>query len=504
MKKCQPYRDSCWATMLHRHRNYPNKKVRSSSHRIELPYYKSSSHCFYSSAVQEQVELWATKSGVVGDFFGDEFYQDIQGVAVSQSNTVIGCLADFWQAIANVIDDHTDEFSPVRWITPQKNTERIHFVVFPNCPDLYHYKTMFTFVTAMEFSKELCLHMGKRFSITLFHPHFKDSPKLFSPERHSPFPVSGLQFGGRYTIRHKPSLTSTQPKRQRGNGLQPAIDSDNDSDDDDDEESPTVASRIRDLEEQRKHFEVLYNSAAASGSHQDTVLSTRDYHTSTTTTTTNSPDSSLSLCFQQEQQIRRRNLSNETVQEMSQRWMEQNVNNNRALQFMDTIETYSISEHKIAEKVYADIWRAINDLFEDGRQADREAAMLKHQQVEASIQEEARSESQEKGATRFHQFEWMKSLSRPWQSAVKSQNDEEPRPVVKSSIFVATKFCAYNAESFKRFAITINAALKRLTDGRMFLEVFHPEYVGKQGFDNAKRRSPFPMIQICYEVKPQS
>lgn len=38
----------------------------------------------------------------------------------------------------------------------------------------------------------------------------------------------------------------------------------------------------------------------------------------------------------------------------------------------------------------------------------------------------------------------------------------------------------------------------------MFLEVFHPEYVGNQGYDSMLRRSPFPTIQICYEVRKTS
>jgi hypothetical protein len=65
---------------------------------------------------------------------------------------------------------------------------------------------------------------------------------------------------------------------------------------------------------------------------------------------------------------------------------------------------------------------------------------------------------------------------------------------------VSTKFCAFNAPAFKRFAITVNAVLKRFTGGRMFLEVFHNEYVGGNGFDPSIRRSPFPMIQVCYLV----
>lgn len=39
---------------------------------------------------------------------------------------------------------------------------------------------------------------------------------------------------------------------------------------------------------------------------------------------------------------------------------------------------------------------------------------------------------------------------------------------------------------------------------QMFLEVFHPEYVGNQGYDSQLRRSPFPTIQICYEVRKTS
>lgn len=38
----------------------------------------------------------------------------------------------------------------------------------------------------------------------------------------------------------------------------------------------------------------------------------------------------------------------------------------------------------------------------------------------------------------------------------------------------------------------------------MFIEVFHPEYVGNKGYNSELRRSPFPMIQVCYEVKRKS
>ena len=92
----------------------------------------------------------------------------------------------------------------------------------------------------------------------------------------------------------------------------------------------------------------------------------------------------------------------------------------------------------------------------------------------------------------------MHSLSNEKDTSADKDKKNDELPQVSSSLFIATKFNKYNAQAFKRFAITINAALKRITHGKMFLEVFHPEYVGNKGYNHALRRSPFPMIQICY------
>ena len=73
---------------------------------------------------------------------------------------------------------------------------------------------------------------------------------------------------------------------------------------------------------------------------------------------------------------------------------------------------------------------------------------------------------------------------------------------VISSLFIVKKYASYNASEFKRFAVTVNAALKYLTGGKMFLELFHPEYVANRvGAKHTSRRSPYPMIQICYRVR---
>jgi hypothetical protein len=463
------------------------------------------------------MQLWAKKYGVVGDDFGDKkVYRETLGMSVCGATSVVGCIADFWQAIVAVIDEHTDDVDPARWTikasdnVEKKNqnvlaVEQMCFAVFPNCKELYDYKTMFTFVTAMELSKELCLHLGSRFSLSLFHPKFKNSPRMLSPEKHSPFPCTGLQFGeppslvGRPKSTLPPTSESTPPKAtQRNSGtFKPPVDETEEGD------SHLIGSRIRDLDDQRNHFEALFNSAAVSGSDgDDSVVSLKDFYAEELV-------DSLSKSFENEQQLSKSNLPKSTVKRMLQTWIDQNRytdnvqrQQNRALQFIDTVadERWIISEHKIAERVYADIWKAINDLYDIGCRADKE--------YEARIlsSPENRTDDTLEKSQISSQSDYMKTQSQSFLSSRGVADDQQRdgvQPVIRSSVFVSTKFCSFNAQSFKRFAITINAALKRLTNGQMFLEVFHPEYVGRKGYNSVMRRSPFPMIQICYASKAE-
>ena len=68
----------------------------------------------------------------------------------------------------------------------------------------------------------------------------------------------------------------------------------------------------------------------------------------------------------------------------------------------------------------------------------------------------------------------------------------------KSTLFVTPRFHAFNPEAFKKFGVTVNTALEKLTEGKITVEVFHPEYVfRKKGGDNEMRRSPHPALVIC-------
>lgn len=425
------------------------------------------------------MEQWAEQSGVVDSRLGDERYRGTLETRVCTATSAVGAMADFWRAVVNVIDDHTDEHST--WIpstmrvpTDHSNgmkpahflsTEQL-FLIFPNCPELYNYKTMFTLVAAMEFSKEICQHLGKQFSLTLFHPQFKNSPKMLSPEKHSPFPCSGLQFG------EPPQLFEQKTKASKAR--------------DDENERNLIGSKIPDLDAHRKDFEVLFNSAAApdsaeSGTAEDNVVA------------------SFSKRFES---LRRESLPTETVKDRLVTWIGRNRylddssssrQPNRALLSIDTVgeDRWVFSENKMAEKVFLDVWKLISELYDIGQQADKDYDVSVSAEsgrfVELLPPQSTSGDSKASGTQKITQ-----------------DQQSQIRPVIVSSLFVPTKFCAYNAHSFKRFAVTINAALKRLTGGQMFLEVFHPEHVGKKDCDSATRRAPFPMMQVCYETKAKA
>jgi hypothetical protein len=134
----------------------------------------------------------------------------------------------------------------------------------------------------------------------------------------------------------------------------------------------------------------------------------------------------------------------DTVIERTQQWFETGLLRPcKALRYADTVgERWFVSKATISEEAYADIWAIIFELRQIG-------------------------------------------------------NDNSGGVV--SSIMIAPSFSSFNAPQWRTFAITVNATLKRLTDGKIFMEIFHPEYTGSMIANNDLRRSPFPTIQVCYK-----
>ena len=64
-----------------------------------------------------------------------------------------------------------------------------------------------------------------------------------------------------------------------------------------------------------------------------------------------------------------------------------------------------------------------------------------------------------------------------------------------SVILIASKFSLYDAQRFKRMAVSINKSLRNAED-EVSMELFHPEFVGLNDAASGFRRSPFPTLQF--------
>jgi len=372
--------------------------------------------CLTKKDIRSETTEWATKSGLVGNILGDEVYESIKSIHICTSKTVLECLADFWRTLVKVIDSETtDEFAEIT------DGTQLVLIVFPNCPEMYDYKVMSTIHTAIDFCSATCLHFGSKFTLTHFHPKFKNSPSMIYPTRHSPFPCFGLHFPGKYDeyVQHLSIKYGSDPKKKK---IAEA-------------ETPVEREWVK---ERANTFEVLYNKAAASS-------------------TSDNLSRSAAL-----RNISQRFHKNEVV-ETTKKWIAEarymstlpassKGEINRALEFADTIgsDSWHVVYDKTPEEVYAAIWRIICEMEQLGS-------------VEPTAIPEKKEEVDVTALRRFNQLQWMYSLGLP----VGGKVNESIPPKIMSAVFITTKFRAYNAEGFKRFAITVNAALKRLTSEKV-------------------------------------
>lgn len=441
------------------------QKNEKSTSRRQDGYDSESATALLNTDVKDEIQEWAHRSGLVGKHLGDEPYESLEAVHVSNATTISQVMSDFWKFTMTTIQEGTSEVTG-RWVGSKSHDSKessLRMIVFPRCKELYDYKVMSTVHAAIDFCSEICLHFGKQFTLTHFHPKYKNAQDMVHPTRHSPFPCLGLHFAGEFD-----DYVSRLSHKYGSDRAKTII------------ASAAPAPSREWVKERAATFEVLFNKAAASSTQDDLGRPTSLRN--------------LSQRFPKEEVI-----------EAAQSWVSQNklkqvstlsinaVNTpkrelNKALEFADTVGEWNVVYDKIPEEVYFKIWAAISKLDTSGEALDVVISKAK-----------SKSKDGEEVKSKYSQLEWMSLLPLPSFKNCKEENDGYKVDVI-SSMFVTTKFRAYNSEGFKRFAVTINAALKRLTGGKIFLEVFHPEYVGRKGYDNKLRRSPFPMIQICYQV----
>jgi hypothetical protein len=116
-------------------------------------------------------------------------YDSIQDVKIASScDTVLESLAYCWSVIADVLQEQQKE--------DQKNngsstTSSAQLVVFPRSLSLWDYDAMVNMLLAIQISKPF-LPPEYNLQLDLFHPRYKHSPRMWSPEMHAPFPTLGI------------------------------------------------------------------------------------------------------------------------------------------------------------------------------------------------------------------------------------------------------------------------------------------------------------------------
>jgi hypothetical protein len=408
-----------WRSFL-TNRTYTEEKVAAMETWL-TGYDATSASIMTDQSLARQMNEWIDRAGVIGTTCGDELYETLLTTSICRSTSVIACLAHYWTNIVQLIHQHGDT----------AKDGQVALTVFPNCQSLYNYQQMAMINAAVDFSKGLCQYVGKKVTVTLFHPSHKNTPRMWSPAKHAPFPTAGLEF---WT-----DGLSTKVSNSYNNHDEKKVDLTKGTTQFTSYDGYLDRGYVPNIQERRRTLELLFRSAAASS----TVMS-----------------------FNPEEIV-----SSDTVRQQTTQWMVAHVG--PLFSVSTTADRWTITDSTMGEELYASIWTAIDELSQLGQDADQlewEKKVLK------------------RSTSPFDPLAWNDILSK------------QPA-VVMTSMFVATKFHLYNAQTFKRFAITVNAVLKHFTGGSMSLELLHPEYVGATDADSERRRAPLPTIQICYHVQ---
>jgi len=115
-------------------------------------------------------------------------YESIKDLLVASScNSTLESLTFLWNTIADTLEDQIS--SPIS--SSSQSPESVKLVVFPRSEALWNYDAIVTMLESIQIAKPLFPSQFD-FRLDLFHPDYKHSPKMWSPQWHSPFPTVGL------------------------------------------------------------------------------------------------------------------------------------------------------------------------------------------------------------------------------------------------------------------------------------------------------------------------
>jgi hypothetical protein len=243
-------------------------------------------------------------------------FDAIADVVVANSTSRLECLAALWQHLVPLLAQEKEDNNNNNSLL-LKERKLLHLISFPHAPKLWDYDHMTTLLQAVEFSKPLLqLQMtdeqqGKdelqlQLQLELFHPHYKHAPKMWSPERHAPFPTAGLIV----VLQRKPAPVSRKS-----------------------------SSSSSGLDLTRWQLEAIFKAAAA------TRAEARFGKDTTTGTTPTPAAATLTLAH---------------VRASCQTWMQQFDDNNKALRYRNTLDDdrWVLCSEGTAQHVYRDVWTA--------------------------------------------------------------------------------------------------------------------------------------------------
>jgi hypothetical protein len=148
--------------------------------------------------VEEETLRWAVDTNIVwaGEDFDDDEddddivatkdrsrhskYDSIKDLRVASScETLVDSLAFVWSVLADALQQREGDSTAVQ------------LIVFPRTKPLWNYDTMVNMLVAIQICKPF-LPPQVHLQLDLFHPKYKHSPRMWSPEMHAPFPTLGI------------------------------------------------------------------------------------------------------------------------------------------------------------------------------------------------------------------------------------------------------------------------------------------------------------------------
>eukprot|EP00534_Pseudo-nitzschia_fraudulenta_P002122 CAMPEP_0201128254 /NCGR_PEP_ID=MMETSP0850-20130426/33111_1 /ASSEMBLY_ACC=CAM_ASM_000622 /TAXON_ID=183588 /ORGANISM="Pseudo-nitzschia fraudulenta, Strain WWA7" /LENGTH=417 /DNA_ID=CAMNT_0047397375 /DNA_START=51 /DNA_END=1304 /DNA_ORIENTATION=+ len=115
-------------------------------------------------------------------------YGGIKDLLVASScNSTLQSLTFLWNAIADALEDEISSLST----SSSSSSNPVKLIVFPKSEALWNYDNIVTMLEAIKIALPL-LPTKFNLRLDLFHPDFKHSPRMWSPQWHSPFPTVGF------------------------------------------------------------------------------------------------------------------------------------------------------------------------------------------------------------------------------------------------------------------------------------------------------------------------